>query len=224
MKTITICSLFLLFCFAAGCQPTSGQGNLRSFEVQGDVKTVTYTTYIMEEELPTPDDLENPPLYTLVCNFNRDKECVEEIYTTRNPSANTVRKNEFKDGKWMKQMLYNDKGEVTDIYTCYYTSSDTARIKVENTKGEITDEGELIYDNGYLKATTYKKYKYEFVLNKDGNKVAYRLENLGAVITATVEYLEYDHKGNWTKKVERTKDGSHRYNYYSERTIDYYNE
>lgn len=226
MKTCITCCTLLITLLTASCQTAVTDIYLKAVEAKGNVKSISYTTYLVEPEdnILHPDQLRDKMIVaTLRFNYNEYHECTDETYISNSPYAKTLRVNEIKDRKLVKQTVYDWEDKIKETYTVLHFSKDTLRMKIENEYGEDIGIMETIFENGYIKSSSNPHDKSCYELGRDGNKTSFRVEGLGRIITGTTEYLEYDDRGNWTKKIEKSHDGSEDYTYiYTERTFEYY--
>lgn len=210
----------LILLATTACNQDSKFGT-KAYGLKGNVKQVTETRYFIEN-VDGEWDYDNLELMiTNILIFNEKNQCTEEKYIL---SSGEILQNivyEYKDGIPVRQVTYNTNGEISDILIPTDINDNLVELEILNPDSTLREKGKAIYENGYVVHLIYSGKEYRYTYDKDGNRTGYHFTEPFGELTAEIQYLEFDNRGNWTKKLE-IKEGFDPRDYFVTRKIEYY--
>lgn len=216
-----ICLLFSLITLLASCTGRNDGNNFKDYQVKGNVKRITELEYPIKYEDGKPIQPESSSFVSKkISNYNKDNECTDEIFLLANGDKLGTTINEYKNGLLVKETAYDPEGIVSIVETISINENEV-ELEMFTLETNQRVKGLAIYENGYMVSLTYPEIEFKFTYDKDGNKTSYTLKDPFGKLSAEIEYLEYDDRGNWTIKIERRK-GCDQDDIYVTRIIEYY--
>lgn len=215
--------LSLLFLFAAtSCSDQYSNRNLKAYSLRGNVKSAVeyrYLTEYVDGKWVTEDESEF--LIKNIFSFNEKNECTEEKYILGTGETLQTIKNEYKDGLTSRQTIYDQDQQVKMILIINNIDNDLVEIDMLNPDNTLKEKGKGTYKDGYMMSLIYPGKEYKYTYDKNGDIASFHIvEDFGS-LSGEIEILEYDDRGNWTRKVEK-KQGFDPGNTIVVRTIEYY--
>ena len=219
------------FVFDNKKQATATKTGLLQIEVRkkGKVKSVTLRTYEAESKFGEWEA--GDPTYPHY-KINFDANGLYQEYISYYIDGSLLGKEipVYKNNKFVEAIWYDEEGQFEEKTKRNKTSKNETEVEVFNKQDEKIRSSKRTLRNGYVtkSSSTYFKdgkedgiYTALFELDKDGNSISQKnLDEKGEVkFHATFEYLEFDQKGNWTKRLTTDADGDSEI---SIREIEYY--
>lgn len=143
-----------------------------------------------------------------------DDNLLEEISTFKDNKLKRKQVCSFDGKKLIEIRLFDEKGELENIYKYDYKKNVISKVKVLNKSGKMLNTFENDYKSGLLNSQTVKDSnnkvirieKFKRNKNKDIIEILLIYPQDSTEYKYTFDY-EYDKKGNWTKKYIFNKDG-----------------
>ena len=141
-------------------------------------------------------------------------------------------KAKVENGKILEELSYDKDGKLTgETKFTYLSDSDIEFVRYDQ-KGEITGEGTSFLENGKVIRRDYKvidkgealiEFRMRFEYNTKGDiSKSYQEDEDGNITSYTYEYVEFDEKKNWIKRLDYSKENSETPEKVVFRTYEYY--
>lgn len=209
MKRLFMPLASILFLFSACNTEDYRSESLKNYALQGQVKTATLNYYPATQiDGEWQSEQADSCKYRVKIVFWSSGECRESLYLLPNGEVTARTSPTYKNGVMTEEISYDGNGNI--FLKTIFNKEDkyTTQFKAYDKQNELIDEGHIEYNAfGFTKAYMRKTSKSSLFYDDENNlkTIVHTGRNRDIV---TIEYIEFDHKKNWTKRVEMAKDTS----------------
>lgn len=209
MKKLLLPLLCILFSLPSCHTDDYRSESLKSFALQGNVRSATLSYYpAIQKDGEWQPEHEDSCKYRVKISFRINGECRESLYLLPDGKETARTSPTFKDGRMTEEISYDGNGDI--FLKTKFNKIDEYNVgfKAYDKNNELIDEGTIEYNVfGFTKLYTRKASKSTLFYD-DKNNLTTIVHSGKNRNTVTIKYLEFDHKKNWTKRVEMAKDTS----------------
>lgn len=149
--------------------------------------------------------------------FDENGRCVSTEFLRENGNLRAKMLYKYENDRLKEKHFQDEKGRLVYKILYYPQNKEIVEYAIHNNKGLKTEDGKLFYKKGLLvkkENTIYdKKSSIESIVftneyDKRGALLKQeQIRDKGKNITLSYEYIEFDKKKNWTKRIEKFISG-----------------